>query len=44
VLEAELNALVYQAYGLDDEDVKVIEGYLGGRGHVTDTSEAEPDE
>jgi len=28
-LEAELNALVYQAYGLDDDDIAVIEGSLG---------------
>ncbi|MBI5670663.1 MAG: Eco57I restriction-modification methylase domain-containing protein [Chloroflexi bacterium] len=28
-LEAELNALVYQAYGLDADDIAVIEGYLG---------------
>lgn len=27
-LEAELNALVYQAYGLDDDDIAVIEGNL----------------
>ena len=31
-LEARLNALVYQAYGLDDEDVQVIEGSVGGKG------------
>jgi hypothetical protein len=30
-LEAHLNALVYEAYGLDEEDVKVIEGSVGGR-------------
>lgn len=29
-LEAKLNALVYEAYGLDEEDVKVIEGSVGG--------------
>lgn len=28
-LEAELNALVYRAYGLDDDDIAVIEGSLG---------------
>jgi Eco57I restriction-modification methylase/TaqI-like C-terminal specificity domain len=28
--EARLNALVYQAYGLDESDIAVIEGYLGG--------------
>ena len=31
-LEAELNALVYEAYGLDDDDIAVIEGSLGGKG------------
>jgi hypothetical protein len=30
-LEAELNGLVYQAYGLDQDDIAVIEGYLAGR-------------
>src|SRR5690606_29355828 len=29
-LEAELNQLVYQAYGLDEDDMRVIEGYLSG--------------
>jgi hypothetical protein len=29
-LEARLNALVYQAYGLDEADIAVVEGYLGG--------------
>jgi hypothetical protein len=29
-LEARLNALVYQGYGLDEADIAVIEGYLGG--------------
>ncbi|TVR18396.1 MAG: type II restriction endonuclease [Anaerolineaceae bacterium] len=29
-LEAELNQLVYQAYGLDADDIRVIEGHLGG--------------
>ena len=28
-LEARLNALVYQAYGLNEEDVAVIEGAVG---------------
>lgn len=28
-LEGELNRLVYQAYGLDDEDIAVIEGSVG---------------
>jgi len=28
-LETELNALVYEAYGLDDDDIAVIEGSLG---------------
>jgi len=32
-LEAELNALVYQAYGLDAEDVRVIEGSVGKTAH-----------
>ena len=27
-LEAHLNALVYEAYGLDDDDIAVIEGSL----------------
>lgn len=30
-LEAELNQLVYQAYGLDTDDIAMIEGYLAGR-------------
>jgi len=30
-LEAELNALVYQAYGLDEDDIAVIEGSIGGK-------------
>jgi adenine-specific DNA-methyltransferase len=30
-LEAELNQLVYQAYGLDTDDIAVIEGYLSGK-------------
>jgi hypothetical protein len=29
-LEAELNQLVYQAYGLDADDIRVIEGHLSG--------------
>ncbi len=29
-LEAELNQLVYQAYGLDEDDIRVIEGHLSG--------------
>jgi len=29
-LEGELNALVYQAYGLTDEEIAVIEGAVGG--------------
>ena len=33
-LEAELNALVYAAYGLDADDIAVIEGQIGGRGGV----------
>jgi hypothetical protein len=33
-LEAELNALVYQAYGLDEEDIAVIEAAVGGRSGV----------
>jgi len=32
-LEAELNALVYQAYGLDAEDIAVIEGTVGKTAH-----------
>jgi type I restriction-modification system DNA methylase subunit len=31
-LEAELNQLVYQAYGLDEDDIRVIEGHLSGAG------------
>jgi len=31
-LEARLNQLVYQAYGLNDDDIRVIEGYLSGQG------------
>ncbi|MDX2138850.1 MAG: TaqI-like C-terminal specificity domain-containing protein [Chloroflexota bacterium] len=31
-LEAQLNALVYQAYGLDDDDIAVIERSVGGKG------------
>ena len=31
-LEAKLNALVYEAYGLDAEDIAVIEGSVGARG------------
>lgn len=34
VLETELNALVYQAYGLDEDDIRVIEGYLAGHDGV----------
>ena len=37
-LEAELNALVYEAYGLDADDIAVIEGSLGGK------SAAQPDQ
>lgn len=29
-LEAELNQLVYQAYGLGEDDIAIIEGHLGG--------------
>lgn len=29
-LEAELNQLVYQAYGLNEDDIRVIEGHLSG--------------
>lgn len=29
-LEAALNQLVYQAYGLDEDDIQVIEGHLSG--------------
>lgn len=41
-LEAELNALVYQAYGLDEDDIAVIEGSIGKTG-VKLTIEDEPD-
>jgi adenine-specific DNA-methyltransferase len=33
-LEAELNQLVYQAYGLDEDDIRVIEGHLSGTNQV----------
>lgn len=33
-LEAELNALVYQAYGLDADDIRVIESAVGGESGV----------
>src|SRR5690606_20725834 len=33
-LEVELNALVYQAYGLDDADIAVIEAHLAGKSAV----------
>jgi len=41
-LEAEPNALVYQAYGLDEDDIAVIEGSIGKTG-VKLTIEDEPD-
>lgn len=47
LLEADLNALVYRAYGLDDDDIAVIEGHLAGRGAVADyisDSEIEDDD
>lgn len=34
-LEAELNQYVYQAYGLDADDIAVIEGYLTGKQTAT---------
>ena len=38
-LEAELNALVYQAYGLDADDIAVIKGSIGGKKGVQLSSE-----
>lgn len=32
--EAELNALVYQAYGLDADDIRVIGAAVGGKTDV----------
>lgn len=45
-LEAELNQLVYQAYGLDADDIAVIEGYLAGKQAVAplDMDEGTEDE
>ncbi|MBZ0298689.1 MAG: Eco57I restriction-modification methylase domain-containing protein [Anaerolineae bacterium] len=46
-LEAELNALVYQAYGLDMDDIAVIEGYLSNKSTAsiqTDASEFNGDD
>jgi len=43
-LEAELNALVYQAYGLDSDDIAVIEGAVGGRGSTNENSTNADDE
>lgn len=40
-LEAELNALVYQAYVLDEDDIRVIEAHLAG--HSTTTPDIETD-
>lgn len=34
-LEVDLNALVYQAYGLDESDIAVIEGALAGKSGET---------
>ncbi|MBZ0275775.1 MAG: DUF559 domain-containing protein, partial [Anaerolineae bacterium] len=41
-LEAELNTLVYQAYGLDADDIAVIEGSLGGQ-EAASSSDVEED-
>jgi very-short-patch-repair endonuclease len=43
-LEAELNALVYQAYGLDEDDIRVIESAVGGKREVESTAEADESE
>jgi hypothetical protein len=45
-LEAELNQIVYQAYGLDADDIAVIEGYLVGKQAVSslDVDEGAEDE
>jgi very-short-patch-repair endonuclease/type I restriction-modification system DNA methylase subunit len=43
-LEAELNALVYQAYGLDADDIRVIESAVGGENGVESTAEADESE
>jgi hypothetical protein len=40
-LEAQLNALVYQAYGLDADDILVIEGHLGRQTNVNTGSVAD---
>jgi len=37
--EAELNALVVQAYGLDEDDITVIEGSIGRKKGVQLSSE-----
>jgi|GEM_PF-2770517 len=37
--EAELNALVVQAYGLDEDDIAVIEGSIGRKKGVQLSSE-----
>ncbi len=42
-LEKELNRLVYQAYGLDDEDVRVIEGAVGGKSASAEANELSGD-
>jgi len=38
-LEGELNTLVYQAYGLDADDIAVIKGSIGGKKGVQLSSE-----
>jgi type I restriction-modification system DNA methylase subunit len=43
-LEAELNALVYQAYGLDAGDIAVIERQLAGSSNASETVEEMQDE
>jgi len=43
-LEARLNQLVYQAYGLDTDDIAVIEGHLGGQRDILRTNDDPGDE
>jgi len=38
-LEAKLNQLVYQAYGLDADDIAVIEGHLSGSAGAVDATD-----
>jgi hypothetical protein len=40
MMQAQLNALVYQAYGLDAADIAVIEGVVGGRAPGSEAGDA----